>query len=31
VLNGADREDDDDGEPSLAVPETPHWDSQARI
>jgi hypothetical protein len=26
VLNGDDREDDDDGEPSLAVPETRHWD-----
>jgi hypothetical protein len=25
------REDDDLGEPSLAVPEVPHWDSQSRI
>src|SRR6202035_4697200 len=31
VLNGDDREDDDDGEPSLAVPEVRHWDSQERI
>jgi len=31
VLNGDDREDDDEGEPSLAVPEVRHWDSQVRI
>jgi hypothetical protein len=30
-LDGEDREDDDEGEPSLAVPEIPHWQSQERI
>jgi hypothetical protein len=31
LLSGDDREDDDLGEPSLAVPEVPHWKSQERI
>jgi hypothetical protein len=31
LFNAGDREDDDDGEPSLAVPEVPHWQSQERV
>jgi hypothetical protein len=30
-LSADDREDDDDGEPSLAVPEVSHWDSQEQV